>query len=61
MLRFRGVFPMSDRSALWGLLRNLAIILVIALAIHNLWPVWFPSTPRPWNGLVAEAAHLLRL
>ena len=52
---------MSDRSALWGTLRNLAIILVIALAIHNLWPVWFPSTPRPWNGLVAEAAHMLRL
>jgi hypothetical protein len=50
---------MSDRSAFWGLLRNLAIVAVIALAIHNLWPVWFPNTPRPWNGLVAEATHLL--
>ncbi len=50
---------MSDRSAFWGLLRNLAIVAVIALAIHNLWPVWFPGTPRPWSGLVAEATHLL--
>lgn len=59
MLSFRGVFPMPDRSAFWGNLRNLAIILVIALTIHNLWPVWFPGTPRPWNGLVASAARTL--
>ena len=52
---------MADRSIVSGQLRNLAIVLVVALAIHNLWPVWFPSTPRPWSGLVAQAAHFLRL
>lgn len=51
---------MSDKSALWGTLRNLAIVVVIVLAVHNLWPVWFPGAPRPWSGLVAEAAHRLR-
>ena len=50
---------MADRSVFWGYVRNLAIVAVIALAIHNLWPVWFPSTPRPWNGLVASAARTL--
>ncbi len=50
---------MSDRSAFWAHVRNLAIIVVIALALHNLWPVWFPSAPRPWNGLVGAAVRTL--
>ncbi|MDO9337867.1 MAG: hypothetical protein Q7T61_15840 [Caulobacter sp.] len=50
---------MSNRSAFWGHVLNLAILVVIALALHNLWPVWFPGTPRPWNGLVSSAARTL--
>ena len=52
---------MPERSAFWGLLRNHTIVAVFALAADNLWPLWLPSTPRPWNDLMSEAEHFLRL
>ena len=42
------------------LLRTGAPVVAIAFAIHVLWPVLAPNTPRPWDGLLTGAGQVVQ-